>query len=189
MRRRLLCLAALALALLVTSTGCVKNGLIAKEENINEKWAEIDNMLKSRNDKLPALVAAAKKTLKHEQAIFDKIMDARARLAGGGLPREEQMSAANEISGAIGRLFVFKESNPEVMGDKVMVGLMDEISGMENRLARARSEYNRAVKEFNTAIRQFPGSLYSDSLGGPKTFFEVPEAEKKTPDVAKMLED
>ena len=60
---------------------------------------------------------------------------------------------------------------------------------MENRLARARSEYNRAVKEFNTAIRQFPGSLYSDSLGGPKTFFEVPEAEKKTPDVAKMLED
>ena len=187
MRRRLLCLA--ALALLVTSTGCVKNGLIAKEENINEKWAEIDNMLKSRNDKLPALVAAAKKTLKHEQAIFDKIMDARARLAGGGLTREEQMSAANEISGAIGRLFVFKESNPEVMGDKVMVGLMDEISGMENRLARARSEYNRAVKEFNTAIRQFPGSLYSDSLGGPKTFFEVPEAEKKTPDVAKMLED
>ena len=99
------------------------------------------------------------------------------------------MNAANEISGAIGRLFVFSENNPDVRGDKVMVGLMDEISGMENRLARARSEYNRAVKEFNTAIRQFPGSLYSDSLGGPKTFFEVPEAEKKTPDVAKMLED
>ena len=188
MRRNLLCLAALALMLL-TATGCVKNGLIAKEETINEKWAEIDNMLKSRNDKLPALVAAAKKTLKYEQAIFDKIMDARARLAGGGLTREERMNAANEISGAIGRLFVFSENNPDVRGDKVMVGLMDEISGMENRLARARSEYNRAVKEFNTAIRQFPGSLYSDSLGGPKTFFEVPEAEKKTPDVAKMLED
>ena len=53
MRRNLLCLAALALMLL-TATGCVKNGLIAKEETINEKWAEIDNMLKSRNDKLPS---------------------------------------------------------------------------------------------------------------------------------------
>ena len=75
MRRNLLCLAALALMLL-TATGCVKNGLIAKEETINEKWAEIDNMLKSRNDKLPALVAAAKKPDYRASAasIYDSII-------------------------------------------------------------------------------------------------------------------
>lgn len=164
----------------------VKNDIIAKEEAIDEKWAQIDNLLLSRNDKIPNLVAPAMKLMSHEKDIFKQITDARTRLASGGLTREERMAASNEMSGAISRLLMVQESNPEIKADKALVGLMDEIAGMENRLAFGREEYNKAVKAYNTTIRQWPGSTFGYDK---KEFFQVPESAKKNVDVNALLKN
>ena len=162
----------------------VKNGIIARQNNVDEKWAEIDNLLMSRNEKIPKLAAITNKALSHEKEIFTQLTEARARMVSGNISRAEKMQAANEMSSAISRLLVINESNPELKADKTLNGLMDEVAGMENRLTYARSEYNKSVKEYNTSIQQWPGN----TLGFEKMeMFKVPEEKKADVDMNALL--
>jgi LemA protein len=51
------------------------------------------------------------------------------------------------------------ESNPEIKSDKVMIGLMDELAGTENRISVERKRYNDAVRDYNTAVKSFPTNI------------------------------
>ena len=162
----------------------VKNDIIAKQNIVEEKWADIDNMLLSRNEKIPKLAAVTNKALEHEKDIFTQLTDARARMVSGNLSRSEKMEAANEMSSVISRLLVINESNPQLKADKTLTSLMDEVAGMENRLAYARSEYNKAVKNYNTTIQQWPGNTFGFER---MEMFKVPEEKKADVDMDALL--
>jgi LemA protein len=40
-----------------------------------------------------------------------------------------------------------------------MLRLMEELTGMENRIAFARQLYDDRVMQYNTSLKQFPGSI------------------------------
>lgn len=161
----------------------VKNDIIAQENAVEEKWAEIDSLLLSRNEKLTKLAAPVKKYMAHETAIFDKILEARARYAGGAT-KADKMAADGELTSALSRLLVVSEQNPDIKADKLTIGLFDEIAGMENRLARARSEYNKSVRSFNTTILQWPGNRFGFEK---KDYFQVAENKKADVDMDNLL--
>lgn len=162
----------------------VKNDIIAKENLVDEKWAEIDNMLMSRNEKIPKLIAVTNRALSHEAELFKELTEARAKMVGGTLSRGEKMDVANQMSSALSRLLVINESNPQLKADKTITGLMDEVAGMENRLTFARTTYNKAVTAYNTTIRQWPGSSFGFEK---KELFNVPENKKADVDVDALL--
>jgi LemA protein len=51
------------------------------------------------------------------------------------------------------------ESNPEIKSDTVMIGLMDELAGTENRISVERKRYNDTVLEYNSAVKSFPTNI------------------------------
>ena len=64
------------------------------------------------------------------------------------------------------------------------MGLMDELSGTENRISYARTEYNATVTSYNTAIRRFPGNIFANIFGFEKAdFFAAAEGAKEVPEV------
>lgn len=162
------------------------NSLQVMDENVNGQWAQVENQLKRRNDLIPNLVATVKGYAAHEKEVFTKIADARSKLSGAMNQNDLKniQKSNNELSSALSRLLLIVERYPDLKADKQFINLQDELAGTENRLAVARKDYNNSVKELNAKIRTFPTSIIANISGiKARDYFEIDEAEKKTPEV------
>src|SRR5262249_49306603 len=98
--------------------------------------------------------------------------------------RDEQIEAANQLTGALGRLLAIAEQYPNLKADAQFARLSDELAGTENRIAVERKRYNDAVQVYNTYIKQLPRSLYAGWLGfGPQKYLEVRASAQQVPKV------
>ncbi len=59
------------------------------------------------------------------------------------------------------------QNDPSLRNDWLVVRLMDEIAGSENRIAVERQRYNEAVARYERTARQFPVNLMRPLLGYP----------------------
>ncbi|WP_107839592.1 LemA family protein [Metasolibacillus meyeri] len=159
------------------------NGFVQKEEAIESSWAQIDNQLQRRFDLIPNLIEATKGYMAHEEQIFTYLADARAKY-GEATTVEEQATASDELTSALGRLLVIVESYPDLKANQQFTQLMDELAGTENRLAVARQDYNNDVQSFNSNIRTFPSSMIAGMFGFErKPYFEVDGDANQVPTV------
>ena len=162
------------------------NSLQIMDENVNSKWAQVDNQLKRRNDLIPNLVATVKGYAQHESQIFSDVANARAKLSGSLKTDDLKLvqQSANELNGALSRLLLVVERYPDLKADKNFIALQDELAGTENRIAVARMDYNESVKTLNAKIRTFPTSLIANFANiKSRDYFEVDEQEKAVPTV------
>ena len=165
----------LILVILIGAFMGAYNSVIRLDEEVNEKWAQIENQLQRRYDLVPDLVKVANKYAAHEKDVINDVLDARSKLAGANTANT-QVEATAELENAISRLLVVIENYPTLKADATYIALMDEISGAENRIAVARKDYNEAVKEYNVKIKSFPIVLFRGMLDTEeKVFFEVQE--------------
>jgi LemA protein len=164
-------------------SGCSYNRFVSQEEAVKAQWAQVQNQLQRRNDLIPNLVETVKGYATHEEGVFKEIADSRSRLLGAKSP-EETISAANQQTTALGRLLLVVENYPNLKANEQFNGLMDELSGTENRIATERMRYNERVQEYNTARRQFPGNLTAKMFSFKDyPFFEAPPEAKQAPKV------
>lgn len=161
----------------------MRNRIVSMDEDINGKWAQVDNALQRRTDLIPNLVATVKGYAAHETKIFTDIADARSRLMGAG-SQSEKATAAGEFEGALSRLLVVVENYPQLKADQNFLRLQDELSGTENRLSVERMRYNESVQSYNSYIRRFPTSIVAGIMNAEKrTYFEIPKEARETPKV------
>ena len=162
------------------------NSLQILDENVNSKWAQIDNQLKRRNDLIPNLVGTVKGYATHESKIFTDVANARAKLSNSLNANDIKtvQKNANELNSALSRLLLVVERYPDLKADKNFIALQDELAGTENRIAVARMDYNESVKSLNAKIRTFPTSLIANFANiKSRDYFEVDEQEKAVPTV------
>jgi len=172
-----------AICVATSLAGCGYNRMVAMREQIEAAWAQVENQLQRRNDLIPNLVEVTRGYATHEKEVFSRIADARARLLAGG-SREDKIAAANEMTGALGRLLAIAEQYPDLKANQQFARLSDELAGTENRIAVERMRYNDAVREYNAYIKSFPTALYAASLGfKPEKYFEAPPEAQKAPRV------
>ncbi len=134
------------------------NGLVKKSQAVDSQWAQVETQYQRRYDLIPNLVNTAKGYLTQEQTIFSEITQARASY-GAAQTTNEKAVAAGDLETALGKLIVIVENNPEIKSDKVMIGLMDELAGTENRISVERKRYNDTVREYNSAVKSFPSNI------------------------------
>ena len=160
------------------------NRLVTAQTTVEQKAADIDAQLQRRADLIPNLVATVKGYAAHEEAVFTAVTQAREQLMAAG-SMAEKSEANNALSSALGRLIAVAEAYPELKADKVFTGLMDELSGTENRISVARGNYNEAVTSFNTMIRRFPASILANMFGFKAAeFFAAEPAATAVPTVS-----
>ncbi|NEW02533.1 LemA family protein [Bacillus megaterium] len=159
------------------------NSLVSAQEDVDNKFSQIDNQLKRRSDLIPNLVETVKGYAKHEQEAIDSVTQARAQLAGAKTP-EDKAEANQQLSGALNRLLVVVEKYPDLKANENFRSLMDSLEGTENRLAVARKDYNDEVAKYNKSVKRFPKSMLAGTFGfEKKPYFEVTNEEKEAPKV------
>jgi LemA protein len=177
------------------------NGLVSSRNNVDAKWAQVENNLQRRADLIPNLVNAVKGYVKLEESVFTRIADARAKILSNTTTPEEKMAASNQMTeaarsaglipagnggilGTGGRFLSIAEQYPQLKSDQQFLRLQDELAGTENRLAVARKDYNESVQTYNTTRQTFPTVIIAGLLGfQDKPFFRAEEGARTAPKV------
>ncbi len=161
-----------------------RNEFVTEKNDIDARWAQVDNDMKRRADLIPNLVETVKGYAKQEQTVIGEVANARAALLGAH-SKQDEITANNQLSGAIGRLLVLQENYPQLKSNENFLRLQDELSGTENRIAVDRRDYNEAIKKYNTDVDLFPKNLSASMFGfhHDDAYFKTTEEEKKVPQV------
>lgn len=159
------------------------NNVIAMDENVKGKWAQVENQLKRRYDLIPNLIETVKGYAAHEKELFKHIADARTKYFQANSVKEK-IQASNQLEGVLSRLLLLREAYPNLKANESFLKLQDSLEGTENRIAVERKRYNEAVQLLNTYRRTFFGRFFA-SLAGVSSaeYYEIPEAEKEVPKV------
>ena len=159
------------------------NRVIAMDEDVKGKWAQVENQLKRRYDLIPNLVETVKGYAKHEKELFENIAQARTQYFQAK-DVKDKVKASNQLEGVLSRLLLLQERYPELKANESFLKLQDSLEGTENRIAVERKRYNDSVQILNTYIRTFFGRFYAMIAGvSSAAYYEVPEAEKAAPKV------
>jgi LemA protein len=159
------------------------DNVIAMDENVKGKWAQVENQLKRRYDLIPNLVETVKGYASHEKELFEHIADARTKYFQAGTTKGK-IEASNQLEGMLSRLLLLREQYPELKANENFAKLQDSLEGTENRIAVERKRYNEAVQLLNTYIRTFFGRFFASLAGvSAAEYYEVPEAEQAAPEV------
>ncbi|MBV8812225.1 MAG: LemA family protein [Acidobacteriaceae bacterium] len=161
-----------------------RNQFVTQKNDIDARWAQVDNDMKRRADLIPNLVETVRGYAKQEQTVIGEITSARASLLGAR-SKQEEINANNQLSGAIGRLLVLSENYPQLKSNENFLRLQDSLEGTENRIAVDRRDYNEAIKRYNTNIEKFPSNIAAGLFGFQRddAYFKTTEEEKKVPQV------
>lgn len=151
------------LLLLFTFIGS-RNGLVNKDEAVNQQFGQVEVAQQRRFDLIPGLVNATKAVLNQEQKVFGDIANARARL-GGARTENDKVEASNQLESTLSRLLVVVENYPQLQSNQTVQNLMTQLEGTENRIAQERRGYNEVVTEYNRSIRRFPTSIVAGMSG------------------------
>ena len=159
----------IVLGVVVWAVG-INNSLVRSEQDVNEKWAQVQNVYQRRADLIPNLVETVKGFATQERTVLEEVTRARASATGVQLTPEalndpkamERFQAAQQqLTGALSRLMVTVERYPELKSNQNFLELQSQLEGTENRIAVERQRYNEAAQQYNVGIRRFPASLAS----------------------------
>jgi len=184
MKRRL---SVLSLLFLLPLGACGYNRIQTLDEAAASAQGQIETQLQRRADLIPNLVNTVKGYAQHEEDVFTQVAQARSGLTNAIQTHDaEQMANANaQMTSALGRLMVSVEAYPQLKADQGFLRLQDELTGTENRIQRARSDYNETVNAYNAYIRQFPAVMTAKVTGAkPRKYFQSSaEAQQGPPKV------
>lgn len=167
-------------AILIMVPISMYNGIVSRDENVTQAWANVESVLQRRYDLIPNLVNTVKGFASHEKELLTEVTRLRSQWSSAKASGDtaQSVKTAGMLEGALGRLMVVVEKYPDIKSNQNFLALQDELAGTENRISVERQRYNRAVSSYNKSIRKFPASMIANMNGfESKTPFEsAPEA-------------
>jgi LemA protein len=174
----------------------VYNRLVARRNQFQNAFSQIDVQLKRRYDLIPNLVEAVKGYMKHEAGTLEAVIQARNSAASAGraaaanpgdpAAMNSLSGAEAQLNGALGRMFALAEAYPDLKANENMLSLQEELGSTENKVAFARQAYNDSVMRYNTQRQTFPDVIVANFLGFTEArLFELDsEKERQAPRVS-----
>lgn len=171
--------------------------LVDKDEGCSRAWGDIESTLQRRSDMIPQLVSVVQGSAHHEQNTLTAVIQARASAtrpeihidpSKGDLDDPAKLAAFQQAQGqlgtALGKLMMVQEKYPELQANKAFSDLQVQIEGTENRINRAREQYNKAVESFNTELRHVSGKVINPITGHEfkvREYFKADEGSRSAP--------
>lgn len=169
--------------------------LVEKDQVAAERWANVEATLQRRADLVPNLVAVVKGSAAHEKQTLEEVMRARAeatsiKLSQDDLTDPEKVRAFaekhDELTRALGKLLVVQEAYPDLKANQGFRDLMVQLEGTENRILRAREEYNAAARDYNAELGRIRGKAVNQVTGKPflpRAYYEAAPGVETAPTV------
>jgi LemA protein len=159
--------------IVVVAAVLIFNRLVALRNRVENGWSQIDVQLRRRYDLIPNLVRTVQGYAAHERGVFQTVTEARARAIDASAVAE-QADAENQVTRGLRKLMAVAEAYPDLKANENFLGLQEELTGTESKIAYARQFYNDQVMRLNTLIGSFPSSLVANAFGfRQREFFDI----------------
>ena len=181
-----------AIALVIFWGIGIRNGFVGSEQNVNEKWANVETVYQKRANLIPNLERTVKSYAKFEQETLTKVIEARSKATQVTIDPTNMteadlakfQAAQGELSGALSRLMAVVEQCPTLLAVHPFIGLQKENNTIEKSIRAETVNYNAAVKEYNTSIKVFPNNIIANfSNFKEKPLFKADAGAEKAPEV------
>ena len=168
------------------------NGLVGMDENVSNKWANVETQYQRRSDLIPNLVNTVKGYAKHESQTLEAVMAARSQATqvkidpSNCTPQQlaAYQKAQGDVTTALGKLLAITENYPDLKANQNFLELQSQLEGTENRINVARKDFNDSAKKYNTSLRRFPRNIIASMFGFEKrNYFEAEAGAEKAPKV------
>ncbi len=168
------------------------NGMVTKNEKVDEQWSNVENVYQRRSDLIPNLVNTVKGYADFESKTLTAVIEARAKatsiqidpknMTAEDMKRFQDAQAG--LSGTLSRLMVTVEQYPNLKANQNFLDLQAQLEGTENRITTERRKFNEVARDYNTFIRMFPKNIWSGLFNfDKKPYFEAAEGAEKAPEV------
>lgn len=170
----------------------IRNGFVGSEQNVNEKWANVETVYQKRANLIPNLERTVKSYAKYEEETLTKVIEARSKATQITIDPTNMteadlakfQAAQGELSGALSRLMAVVEQYPNLKADQQFIDFQREYTAIENSIRAETVNYNAAVKEYNTSIKVFPNNIIANfSNFKEKPLFKADAGAEKAPEV------
>lgn len=137
------------------------NQLVLVKHNVGKAWANIDVLLKQRNDELPKLIDVCREYAGFEAALLARLTSTRAMAVAAqrGANAGSVGAAETQLRSEVAQLRVVAEAYPDLKANTQFVQLAKRISELETAIGDRREFYNESVRINNVTIERFPTNL------------------------------
>ena len=167
------------------------NDMVAKDQEVNQQWAQVENVYQRRADLIPNLVATVKGYASHEREVLESITASRAQIGSLRITPDilnnqaefqKFQQAQSGLSSALSRLLAIVENYPDLKANQSFLELQSQLENAENRISVERRRFNQSAQSYNTRIKQFPGNLVAGFFGfQEKAYFQSTPGSEKAP--------
>ena len=171
------------------------NGLVAGNNEVQKKWANVETVYQKRANLIPALENTVKSYANFEKTTLTDVIAARSKATSITIDptnmTEADMAkfqaAQGELTGALSRLMAVVEQYPNLKADQQYLNFQREYTAIENSIRTETVYYNDSVEKFNNSAQQLPGSLLVAFFPkfAAKPVFKAAAGAEKAPEVFK----
>lgn len=169
------------------------NGLVKAEEEIDSVWANVESQYQRRADLIPNILNTVKGQANFEKETLTGVIEARAKATQVKIDpanlTQQQLAQFQQnqdsVGSALSRLLVTVEKYPELKAHEGFLNLQAQLEGTENRINKARNDFNTAAKAYNQKVRQFPTKFAALIFGfKEKPYFKASAGAENAPTVS-----
>ncbi len=167
------------------------NSLVALDQDVTAKWAQVENVYQRRADLVPNLVNTVRGYAAHEREVLEAVTESRSkvgsiRITGETLNNPAELArfqqAQDGLSSALSRLLLVVERYPDLKANQNFLELQSQLEGTENRIAVERKRFNESAQAYNTRIKQVPANIIAGIFNfKEKAYFEAAPGSERAP--------
>ena len=168
------------------------NPMVQANNDVLEKWANVETVYQKRANLIPNLERTVKSYAKFEQETLTQVVEARSKATAVNVDptnmTEADMAkfqqAQGQLSGALGKLLMVVEKYPDLKADQQYINFQREYTAIENSIRSETVYFNEAAQDYNTSIKTFPNNILANFTNfKEKPYFKAAAGAEKAPEV------
>ena len=168
------------------------NNMVNKSVDTKTKWAMVESQYQRRMDLFSNVVNTIKGSAEFEKSTLEAVINARAKATSIQVDPskltpesiQQYQQAQNNLSSSFSRLLVTVEQYPQLQTTAAFRDFQAQIEGTENRINKARDDFNTSVQDYNSYIMRFPSNILAGMYGfKEKGYFQATPGSEKAPEV------
>lgn len=169
-----------------------QNNLVNKSEDTQAKWAQVESQYQRRLDLFTNVVNTIKGSAEFEKSTLEAVIEARSKATSVTVDPskltpesiEKFQQAQNNLNSSFSRLLLVMEQYPQLKTTDAFRDFQAQIEGTENRINKARDDFNLSVQDYNSYIKRFPNNIFANMLNyTEKGYFKAQQGAEKAPEV------
>lgn len=166
--------------------------MVTMSQDTQAKWSQVESQYQRRTDLYNSVVSVIQGSADFEKSTLKEVIEARSKATSIQVDPTKLtpesiaafQDAQNQLSGAFSRLMVVVEQYPTLQTTQQFRDFQTQIEGTENRVNKARDDFNQSVQSYNTFIKKFPTNLFAGMFGfTEKGYFKANPGSENPPDI------